>query len=511
MRYFSKYQMQAMEQLAVEKGVTMEDLMEHAGSAAVRFIREKFDLNNKRIVILCGKGNNGGDGFVAARLFSEMDLLPTVILAEGKPASKLASQAFERMGDKVFVVDWESENRAARQAISEADLIIDGLYGFGFHGVMREPVTVLAELANRSRVPIVSLDIASGVECDTGAVRVGCIRAKYTVTFTVPKPGHILYPGREYCGEVTPVSAGIDYEIVHQAIPVLETIEQSWVRSQFHPRDSESNKGDYGKLLCVCGSEGMAGAAIMCGMAALRCGAGLVNLALPRSIYPIAASRLLESVFTLLDQHGDRLAGESMDRLFGALHSASACVIGCGLGTAPGIPPLVKLLLEKAPCPVVLDADGLNAICNDLDCLKQATAEKPVIVTPHPGEMARLLNVTAKEVQEKRLAAAQYFAHETGAITVLKGAGTLIALPNGRTYMNLTGNPGMARGGSGDILAGMVGSFAAQGMEPSAAARAAVYLHGLAGDQCAKRFSQQGMMPTDMIARLPQLFLKLEA
>ena len=247
----------------------------------------------------------------------------------------------------------------------------------------------------------------------------------------------------------------------------------------------------------------------MCASAGLRCGAGLVNLALPRSIYPIAASRLLESVFTLLDREQDgNLTPETSVKLENALQGAAACVIGCGLSTAPGILELVEKLLLSARCPVVLDADGLNAVSKHPEILREAAQTKPVIITPHPGEMARLMGVSIQEVQADRLESASRFAREYGVITVLKGAGTLIAHPDGRTRMNLTGNPGTARGGSGDILAGMVGSFAAQGMEPLEAASAAVYLHGMAGDRCAARLSQQGMLPTDMLGELPNLFLE---
>ncbi len=507
MRYYSKSQMQAMEHQAVERGISMEDLMEYAGGAAAQFIQRKYTLEEKRVTILCGKGNNGGDGYVVARILQKTGAYVTVVLAEGMPATALARQAFDKMEPEIVVTDWEQENRAARQAITGADLLVDGLYGFGFRGTMPENMGVLAELANRCRVPIISLDIASGVECDTGAVRGPCIKAWYTTAFTAAKPGHVLYPGKEYCGEVAVLPAGIPPEIPAQTVPVLETVEMRWVKEQFHPRHSESNKGDYGKLLCICGSEGMAGAAIMSGWAALRCGAGLVNLALPRAIYPIAAGRLLESVFTILDRENGVLTQDSEERLDKALKSASACVIGCGLGMESTF--LVKKVLEEAECPVILDADGLNSVCGHLDWLKEAALKKPVIVTPHPGEMARLLGATIKEVQANRLSAADFLAREYGVVTVLKGAGTLIALPSGRCYINHTGNPGMARGGSGDILAGMIGSFAAQGMEASAAARAGVYLHGLAGDRSARKHSQQGMLPTDMIEEIPRIFLDM--
>lgn len=510
MKYYSKKQMQGMEQKAVERGISMTQLMEYAGGAAAKFLYDTFPLKGKRVAILCGKGNNGGDGYVVARLLRGSGAYISVILAEGFPATDLAREAYGKMGPGVLVTDWKRESRAVRQAISDADILVDGLYGFGFRGVMPESMGKLTELVNRSSAHVVSLDIASGVECDTGAVHGPCIQADDTIAFSAPKPAHILYPGRNFCGKVHVMEAGISQEILGRTVPVLESVEENWVFQQFTPRGSESNKGDYGKLLCVCGSEGMAGAAIMCARAALRCGAGLVNVALPRSIYPIAAGQLMESVFTLLDWQDETLMPESRERLFGALKGAAACVIGCGLGTAPGVMELVHELLMQARCPVVLDADGLNAICGHIEWLREAAADKPVIITPHPGEMARLTGLSIAEIQGNRLETARRFAQETGVITVLKGAGTLTALPDGRTFYNGTGNPGMARGGSGDILAGMTGSFAAQRFEPSAAARMAVFLHGRAGDLCAETLSQQGMLPIDMLTRLPEIFLSIE-
>ena len=202
MRYYSKSQMQAMEHQAVERGISMEDLMEYAGGAAAQFIQRKYTLEQKRVTILCGKGNNGGDGYVVARILQKTGAYVTIVLAEGMPATALARQAFDKMEPEIVVIDWEQENRAARQAITGADLLVDGLYGFGFRGSMPENMGVLAELANRCRVPIISLDIASGVECDTGAVRGPCIRAWYTTAFTAPKPGHVLYPGKNIAAKL---------------------------------------------------------------------------------------------------------------------------------------------------------------------------------------------------------------------------------------------------------------------------------------------------------------------
>lgn len=295
-----------------------------------------------------------------------------------------------------------------------------------------------------------------------------------------------------------------------EKMPVIKEASEGAriVLNMLRPRGAETNKGDYGRLLSVCGSEGMAGAAAMSTLSALRCGAGIVEAALPRPIYPIVAALAPEAVFTLLDlaQDGGLTAG-ARAALRSALGRASACLLGCGLGKGPAARELVPLLLGEAAVPLVLDADGINLAAEHIDVLK--TAHAPLILTPHPGEMARLLNTAAKDVQENREECARSFAREYGVTLVLKGAGTLVASPDGRLYRNATGNPGMAKGGSGDVLAGMVASFLAQGIEPFDAAAGAVYLHGLAGDRCAARLSRCAMLPTDLIGALPELFLEL--
>ena len=280
------------------------------------------------------------------------------------------------------------------------------------------------------------------------------------------------------------------------------------VRAMLRPRDPESNKGNYGRLLCVCGSAGMAGAAVMSTRAAIRCGAGIVEAALSKAIYPIVAAQVCESVFTLLELSGENeLTSGGEESLKSALGRASTVLIGCGLGKSAAARTLVSLILKNSSVPVILDADGINIVSENIDILK--TVRVPLILTPHPGEMARLLKTDAAEVQKNRETVAREFAKNRGVILVLKGAGTLVAAPDGRLFRNATGNPGMAKGGSGDVLAGMIASFAAQGIEPFEAASGAVFLHGLAGDRCARKFSMTAMLPTDLIDALPELFREI--
>ena len=277
------------------------------------------------------------------------------------------------------------------------------------------------------------------------------------------------------------------------------------LQAMLRPRAAESNKGDYGRLLCVCGSEGMAGAASMSGAAALRCGAGIVEIALPAAIYSIVAARLAEPVFTLLHPLADGSPSVGDGRALAmALSRADAVLVGCGLGKTPAALAAVSLILRESSVPVVLDADGINLAAEHKDMLEACKA--PLILTPHPGEMARLTGRPVAEIQAGREEAARSFASAHGSVLALKGAGTVVASPDGRIYRNGTGNPGMAKGGSGDVLAGMIGSFLAQGISPYDAAAGAVYLHGLAGDVCAKKKSQTAMLPTDLIEELPELF-----
>lgn len=291
----------------------------------------------------------------------------------------------------------------------------------------------------------------------------------------------------------------------------MERISYAYAASIVHKRPLDSNKGSFGRLLCVCGSAvpgcgeagpQMAGAARFCGEAALRCGAGLVEMAVPHGIYPVVAPVLPEAVFTVYPNTGFFDAGA-------ALHRASACVLGCGLSTLH--PERVGEVLRACEVPLVLDADGLNCIARQPRYMQGLDA-LPVtpVLTPHPGEMARLAGLTVAQVQADREGVARAFAQAHRAVVVLKGAGTVVAAPDGRTMQNPTGNPGMARGGSGDLLAGMVGAFLAQGREPFHAACASVYLHGLAGDRCAARLSQQAMLPRDMLGELPGIFREIE-
>ncbi|HHV31078.1 MAG TPA: NAD(P)H-hydrate dehydratase [Clostridiales bacterium] len=510
MKVLNCAQSRELEKRAVASGISYLQLMENAGNAAAQFLKKQFQFSNKHVVILCGKGNNGGDGYVVARSLSEAGALVVVVLVQGLPATEISRTMFERLQQtNVKTVFYEELPEQVEQMVSSADFIIDAIYGTGFHGSAPENMTSLFHAAAQAGGILVSLDIPSGANCDTGAVEGACMAADYTVSFSTLKNGHLLEPARSFCGRVAVLPIGIDSHLIETQESTLEVTEWKHAKSIIRPRNPESNKGNYGRLLCVCGSEGMAGAAVMSAGAAVRCGAGIVDIALPRSIYGIVGSRLAEPVYTLLDRtESGTITETSREALLQSLGKASACLLGCGLGQSSFALDLLMEVLAHSKIPLIIDADGINLLAQHINRLK--TAEVPVILTPHPGEMARLLKTTVRDVQAHRLEYAQKFAFTYGVTLVLKGAGTIIAGPSGAAYLNPTGNAGMAKGGSGDVLAGMIASFVAQGIEPYQAAVGAVYLHGEAGDRCAKEFSQRAMLPTDLIQMLPKLFLKIE-
>lgn len=503
-------QMRKIEQAAVETGLELLRLMENAGSAAAKLIRSNFDVNGKSISILCGKGNNGGDGFVIARKLRDEGANITVILTSGKPASENAQEMFSRIEDmEIPVVNLDTEPFVATSTIQTSDLIVDAVYGIGFHGSLPDYLRSLFRQVNAAAIPLIAVDAPSGLNSDTGETDPDTLQADHTVTFTAMKQGLTSEAAQKVCGTVHVVAIGIDPKILEPYSNEQTIIRTEMVRHCFSERPADSNKGSYGRLLALCGSNGMMGAAVMSVRAALRCGVGLAVSAVPRSLYPIAAAHLCEPVFCLLDEteNGD-FSSAACSSLHVQYSRASAILLGCGLGTSGGAEALVLDCLSQATCPIVLDADGINIIAGHINILKTVSA--PLILTPHPGEMARLTGLSIEQIQSNRQEAARHFVDEYGVTLVLKGHQTLIASPDHSVLKNETGNPGMATGGSGDVLAGMIASFLAQGMAPREAAMCGVHLHGLAGDKAAERLSQHAMLPTDIIEELSKLFLILE-
>lgn len=506
MKVFTSSEIRFLEKCATESGTSMTDLMEKAGSAVAAFVKKQMEVTGKTVSILCGKGNNGGDGFVCARRLHRMGAEVNVILAQGEAATALSKDAFQKMGGSVTVLDWSVRKYEIESILEKSDVIVDAIFGLGFRGAVDSILERLIGSANKSNALRIAVDLPSGAECDTGKVEGCCFTAHYTLSFTSVKPANVIQPATGYCGKNVVAPVGIDKRLVDSLPSTFSVIKESSVAAMFKKRSPQSNKGNYGRLLMICGSYGMVGAAVMAARGALRSGVGLVNMVVSRDCYPLMAASLPEAVFTVMDFSTEESTKSSSETLFEALQKASACVIGCGLGEETSR--YLSTVLKFSPCPVVVDADGLNYLSQHM--AEFSSLRSPVVITPHPGEMARLTGKTILQIQMDRISVAQKFSKEFGVYTVLKGSGTLVASPDGDIKLNTTGNAGMAKGGSGDVLAGIIGAFIAQGMSPENSATAGVHIHGKAGDICSQRLSQQSMLPTDLIETLPEVFKKIE-
>lgn len=507
MKIFTERQMRAAEQKAADGGTSFLRLMENAGAACAAEIRARLKPGQET-VILCGKGKNGGDGFVIARKLAESGFAAAVLLVHGRPRDEDALYMLGLLeGMDVRILDLTQDD-AARRLIRQADVLVDAVFGIGFRGTADGTLGELFRLVNASGATIFAVDLPSGLECDSGAVTGETVRADYTLAISAAKLCHVLQPAAARCGTVVPVRIGVE-DVYYADMPYYAcSFLRREVRPFFPERPAVSNKGDFGKVLCVCGSMSFAGAAVLSALGALRSGAGLVYAAFPQAAYPAIGGKLTEAVLLPMpaDTEG-RFASSAIPHVLQAMQGKQAIVLGCGLGQSAGTRELVAAVLQNAECPVVLDADGINLIAENIDILHDVKA--PLILTPHPGEMARLTGSTVDEVQRDRAGTASAFAVGHGVTLVLKGANTVVAPPAGSTvYLNTTGNSGMAKGGSGDFLAGLIGGFVAQGVRH--AAETAVYIHGLCGDHAAAKASARGILPTDCIAELPGVLAEFE-
>lgn len=497
---------------AIAKGMSELELMQRAGDRAAEEIIEAYQLDStpKRTVVLCGEGKNGGDGFVIARRFFLSGCPVAIVLAKKRPAipepAEMLKKA-EALG--IALLSFEEAQEEASLALIEADVVVDCVFGIGFHGVADEYFSRLFRMVNSTKGKVASVDAPSGLNCDTGKVEGECVRADLTIAITALKVGHVTTPGSDYCGQLRVISIDLPGSCLTEAGYTLKTIEKDEVRALLPGRRKSAHKGDFGRVLSICGSRGMPGAAALAATGAVRAGAGLVTCVIPKSAYIPLASHLVEPTFcSLPENEKGTLNAAAMPRILEQMDAASVILLGCGLGHNADTEYLVDQVLHLSKCPVVLDADGINALGSHIDILKAVNV--PVILTPHPGELGRLLGLTAAEVQANRIRLARQFVEDYPVTLALKGSGTLVAGRHEDLYVNTTGNPGMARGGSGDLLAGMIAGLLAQGLTPFDAARAAVYLHGLAGDSAAGSLSQRGMTPSDMAELLPLLLLEFE-
>jgi len=523
------------EEMRLIDGTTIKDygisgtvLMERAGLAVAMKIRELYE--RRKAIVLSGGGNNGGDGIVAARNLHEWGWNVKVILLskENKLSPdclkqyKIAKKAGVRIEFRDYVRDTDLHSA----------LVVDAIFGTGLSKNVTGKLAELISFINSSDIPVVSVDIPSGISSDTGQIIGEAVRADYTVTFGLPKRGHLLYPGADFTGRLFIEDIGFPEELLHSENLKAELLEKRDVSLLIPERQRYSHKGDYGHILVIAGSRGKTGAALMAAKACLRAGAGLVTIGVPESLMDIFQARVTEEMTLPLPDAGDgSLSSKALEKILEFLSErADVLAIGPGISVTDNTKKLVKEILMNSTTPAVIDADAINTLEGNKQILKKTKA--PVILTPHAGEMARLLQTKVQSsklkvknseklrtmsyelltrIEQDRINTAIEFAEETGTYLVLKGVPSVIAEPEGRAYINPTGNPGMASAGTGDVLIGMIAGFLGQGLNPMEASTLGVYMHGFAGDIAAQKLGEHSLIASDIIEAIPEAFSVLKA
>ncbi len=505
-------------------------LMENAGRGTVEFmVRELGPVRDRPVIIFAGPGNNGGDGLVIARHLHQRGGRPVIFFLvdperlQGDAAVNFRIVRRLRLPLHIIAdaddLDAAADKIAGIRAGAPVWSLVDAIFGTGLKrplaGRFLATVNLIDRLRNELGCPVTAVDIPSGLDADNGRILGGCAPADLTATYGLVKPGHVMNGGADLIGKLHCVDIGIPPEAVSRAGLPGEALDHR-ITQLLKKRKTSAHKGNFGHLLILAGSEGKTGAAILSGLAALRAGTGLVTLAVPHRLNPIFESSLVEAMTIPLPNSGTCLSIDDYDLLRDLLPGKDALVIGPGIGTAAKTRELVLRLYRELDLPMVVDADGLNILAMAPDMIAEPPG--PRILTPHPGEMSRLAGLATGEIQADRLRAARRFAAGTGArvengvTLILKGAGTIICDPDGSWAVNTTGNPGMAAGGMGDVLSGLIGGLLAQGYAPAAAARLGVYLHGLAADRLAAE-RRQGYLASEVAAVIPDvitMFFKQE-
>ena len=481
-------------------------LMDNAAQAVAEAVHEALTaLEGERVVIFCGGGNNGGDGLGAARWLQSYGVSVRAFVVgaaldavQGDAAMELAM--FTKAGGRVEALSTEDDWVLAELAASKADVLVDALLGTGFHGELEGDVLRACELLNKSEKYILAVDIPTGVNADNGAVCEQAVRADHTVTMALVKTGLLLYPGREYCGDIELADISMPVKLVEEYQSDKYRLTDEIVRELLPLRKANAHKGDAGRVVICAGSPGYTGAAALASDAAVKAGAGLVSLYTPLSSRDVLAIKLTEvMVHGLLERMPGILGGGAASDVASSAEAADVLAIGPGLGTSESTQEAVRTILQKITTPVVIDADALTALAGHTEILAAMQAQK--VLTPHPGEMARLTGLEIAEIEADRINVAKKYAEEWQAIVVLKGAPTVIGCPNGTVYVNSTGNSSLATGGSGDVLTGIIAGLAAQEISLQEAAICGVYLHGLAAELTGIDI---GLAAGELAALLPQ-------
>ncbi len=508
MKILTSAEMRAIDRRAIEDfGIPGVVLMENAGLRIARVVRQRFpDLGCERVVIVAGKGNNGGDGFVVARHLANAGARPEVLLLAGRDEVRGDAAVNLAVALKMGLAVAEVRDLAAwkktRAGIQRATVVVDALFGTGLTAPLEGLYAAAVEDINASKAFKVAVDVPSGLSSDTFETIGPSVAADLTVALAAPKVAHIFPPAADRVGELVVAPIGLPPALFDDPALKLEMVEEASLAPYFAKRRRDTHKGTYGHVLIFAGSLGKSGAASLAGRAALRMGAGLVTVATAAGVLPSVARGMAELMTEPLAETPERtIAAGAAGRAAALLKGKNAVLVGPGLSTHPSTAEFVRGLLPKIKVPCVIDADGLNIVAAATGILDHMAG--PVVLTPHPGEFARLTGLTSAEVLRRRLELAPAFAVEHKVTVVLKGHRTLVAGPDGRVFVNPTGNPGMATGGTGDVLGGMVAAALAQKAGLPGGVLAAVYAHGLAGDVAADRLGERSLVAGDLIRYLP--------
>ena len=515
MRVLNAAQMREADRRTIEEiGIPSLVLMENAGRQAVAAMEAMYsDLAERHVGVLCGRGNNGGDGFVIARTFAQRGVDVSVFLlgrvADVRGDARTNLEILGRLGLTVVEIADSQAWELHFSEIRDCTLIVDAMFGTGLNAPVSGLLESVIADVNASGIPVVAVDLPSGLSADSPEPIGPAIEASLTITLAAPKLPLVLPPGETLAGDIVIADIGIPSDVLDAVGgPRVELLTRAMMRALITPRSSDSHKGDYGRVLVVAGSVGKTGAAHLAGIGALRSGAGLVTIATPGSCLSTVASMAPEYMTEPLDEAVNGLDPDGVDRLLDIARDVVA--IGPGLGQAEATREFVKQLVDRATMPLVIDADGLNAFAADPDRLSGRDG-RAVIITPHPGEMARLVGMSTDEVQSSRLEIARNFAVAHHVYVILKGHRTLIATPDEKVFINPTGNPGMATGGTGDVLTGMIAGWLAQLLDAEAACKLAVYLHGMAGDLAEADEGEVSMTAADLASHIGDAMMELTA
>ena len=507
--------MRRLDRTAIDEiGIPGLVLMENAGAGCAQIILTDFcDEIQQGAGVLCGAGNNGGDGFVIARhLWNNGVDTVVYLMGSGEKLqgdTKVNYQIARNMDIPVVELTGDEVTEILLEDLSDFGLVVDALFGTGLDREVEGRYAEAIDAVNTVECPVFAVDIPSGVHADTGKPMGTAVYADATATFGLSKLGHWLYPGNHYCGKLHIVDISIPWEVVERQQIPYALIGAENLFHLFLPRNPDAHKGHFGHALILGGSTGLTGAPAMAGQAAMRTGAGLVTVAVPTALNAILETKLTEVMTAPLGREGatflDQEANEACEKL---IQGKSVVAIGPGLGRNGATREFLLAMLPQIQVPVVLDADALWLLADHVEVFDRM--ESPVILTPHPGEMSRLSGQSVEQIQENRIDTARNFAKEHGLWVALKGGRTVVADPDGQVFLNATGNPGMASGGTGDVLTGMIAGLIAQAVDPSDAVLAAVYLHGMAGDQAARTKGEKALTAGDLLEYLPPVLHKFE-